>query len=123
MRYFLFLIISTLLSCQPKSSVNPGPSRTEAAFISDNYLYVDGCESYVRLGNQDSTRNSIFYKPTGSTLPILQKAVTTIPAIKNSAERAVTVRFAETGNKVTLLCGWVNKPQIDEIEILEITAR
>lgn len=123
MRYFLLLIITTLLSCQTKSNLSLGPERTEDAFISDNSLFVDGCESYVRLGNQDSTRNSTYYKPTALTLPILQKALVTIPATNNSWERAVTVRFAETGAKVTLLCGWVNKPQIDEIEILEITAR
>ncbi|GAB3954651.1 hypothetical protein GCM10028805_40490 [Spirosoma harenae] len=100
-----------------------GPGRVEAAFISDSQLIADGCEDNVRLAKTDSTGNQIIYKPTAATLSIYRKALSDIPSSTNTLERAVTVRFLETGQQVELLCGWGHKPKVGEIDILEIKPR
>ncbi|WP_460949958.1 hypothetical protein [Spirosoma daeguense] len=121
MKAFALFLIATLLSCQKQETA--GPEQTKTAFIYDNQLYVDGCEENVRLDNADTTGASTRYKPTAATLPILRKALETIPLKPNTYERAVIVQFMETGRQVELLCGWGAKPKVGEIEILSIHPR
>lgn len=124
MRLALYLLLAALLSCQSNSMISPGNERIEPAFITDNSLIADGCEEFVRLAvSSDSSGTSSWYKPTASTLPIYHQALKTIPASSNTFERAVTIRFIETGQQVNLLCGWGTKHKIREIDILSIAKR
>jgi hypothetical protein len=123
MKLLLFILLATTLTCQMKTTTNLGPERTEPAFIYANNLAVDGCEEFVRLDKGDSSSVDVMYKPTAASLPILQKALTSIPINVSSSERTVTIRFAETGQQVELQCGWASRPKVAEIEILSIAKR
>ncbi|UFH52945.1 hypothetical protein [Spirosoma sp. KNUC1025] len=121
MRLILLAGLTLLLSCHKESSLVNGNVRNEAARIFANNLAVDGCEEMVRLEVDSSLNNFIGYKPSPSTLPLVQKALAgTSPG---HTGRAVTIRFFETGKQVSLQCGWGNAPQVPEIEVLEITPR
>lgn len=128
MKSFSLLILSVLLGCHQETGVSPDSERTMAAFIYDSRGIADGCEDHIISSTIDfnsasSSSITIQYKPTSATLPLLQKALASIPATTISTEHPVMIRFRETGKKVVLLCGWVNKPQTPEIDILEITPR
>ena len=122
MKTFFLFIVAALLSCRSASNTPQGPERTEAAFLYDGTGIADGCEDHVRLYTTGSSATVIQYKPTSATLPLLVLALAQIPASTNSTERAVTIRFTETGRQVPLQCGWVS-PTVAEIAILSIVKR
>ncbi|WP_461146954.1 hypothetical protein [Spirosoma pulveris] len=118
------LLLALLFGCQSTTTVNPG-ERTEAAFITDNSSIADGCEDFVRLAidRADTAGIASWRKPTASSLPLYHQAISEIPPLPNSVERAVFVRFVETGKQVELLCGWGSRQKIKEIDILAISRR
>ncbi len=123
MKTCAFLFMAAFVSCQPKSAVSPGNERIEAAYITDDTYIADGCEDHVWLYKNDSLKTIIQYKPTSATLPLLHLALAQIPPSTNSTERAVIIRFTETGKQVELLCGWGARPKVGEIDILSIAKR
>ncbi|GAB3981873.1 hypothetical protein GCM10028806_52410 [Spirosoma terrae] len=123
MRVLLLFLLTFAFSCQKDSPEGLGPIRTEPAFIYENSVPTDGCEEHVRLDIPDSTATAVSYKPTASSLPILQKALADIQPNPTTFERAVTIRFAETGRQVDLMCGWGTRQQMNEIEIISISRR
>ncbi|WP_018621003.1 hypothetical protein [Spirosoma luteum] len=118
MRFLLFFSLLILPGCQQESTQNEGPVRTEAALIYENGLAYDGCAEHIQL-----LSDSLLYRPTPATLPLLQKALTDIPRQPTSNGRAITIRFVNTGQQTTLECGWGKKSQVGELEVLEITKR
>ncbi|ADB37508.1 hypothetical protein [Spirosoma linguale] len=119
-----FLLLVLLFGCQTITQINPA-ERTDAAFITDNTMIADGCEDFVRLAvdKSDTTGIASWRKPTASSLPLYHKAIKEIPALPNSVERAVLIRYMETGKQVELLCGWGSRPKVKEINILAISRR
>ncbi|MCX6215238.1 hypothetical protein [Spirosoma sp.] len=124
MKFSSFLILTLLFGCQSTVTVNL-TERTEAAFITDNSRIADGCEDFVRLANDrsDTTGIASWRKPTASSLPLYYKAISDIPPLPNSVERAVLIRYVETGKQVELLCIWGSRPKVKEIDILAISRR
>jgi hypothetical protein len=113
-----------MLSCQPEKATTSGPEQVILAVITGNSLPVDGCEESVRIDTDNSSTPPIRYKPTPGSLPLLQSALSSIPAEQRyNAEKPVRIRFYKTGRQVELECGWGSRPRVDEIEILEITER
>lgn len=121
MRIVLLFLLTFAFSCQQDSPA--GPVRIEPAFIYANSIPTDGCEEHVRLDIPDSTATAVSYKPTASSLPILQKALADIQPNPTTFERAVTIRFTETGRQVDLMCGWGARQPMSEIEIISISRR
>ena len=119
MKFFQYFLLITLCGCQSISPINVRNERTEVAYIFANNLAADGCIENVQL-----LSDKLRFRPTSSTLPILQKAFNEIPPNTTSlSERAVTVRFIETGQQVTLSCGWGVQFKVGEIELLEVRPR
>lgn len=126
MKVTILCFLTALLSCQTEPNAVTDlkrTERTEAAYLFANNLAVDGCEEMIRLQADSLLNKFTGYKPTPATLPILQQALKDIPPKPSSLQRAATVRFIETGNQVNLECGWGARPEVPEIEILEITKR
>lgn len=121
MKVGLLYVLMVLLSCQ-RTELR-GPGRIEDAYIADNNLMADGCENNVQLTMNDSSGNPTIYKPTPATLPVYLQALAMIPPVPNTILRAVKVRFTETGRQVELLCGWGQKPKVNEIDLLEVRPR
>ncbi|GAB3884115.1 hypothetical protein [Spirosoma agri] len=122
MRTLFFLLLVGGLSCRNEKAADQEPSQTEPAFIYANNLASDGCEEFVRLDHGNPSTD-VMYKPTVTSLPILQNALRTLPTGTGSLEHPVIIRFRETGNQVSLQCGWGSRPTIGEIEILSIDKR
>lgn len=119
----LLPLLILLLGCRSETPVAQNPVRTEAAFLYDSRGIADGCENHVRLYTSLSGSTSstvVAYKPTAATLPIFMKALDDIPPSATSSERAVVIRFTETGKQVDLLCGWGTSSKVGEIDILSI---
>lgn len=126
MKVVCLSLLTALLSCQTEPNVltkAERAERSEAAYIFANNLAVDGCEEMIRLQADSLLNKFTGYKPTPATLPILQQALKDIPPNPSSLQRVATVRFIETGQQVHLECGWGARPEVPEIEILEITKR
>ncbi|GAB3495834.1 hypothetical protein GCM10027341_13710 [Spirosoma knui] len=124
MKLPIFLILAALFGCQSKKTTLSSPEQEALAIITGNSLPVDGCEESVRIESEGSSTPLIQYKPTASSLPILQNALSSIPAEQRySAQKPVRIRFYKTGRQVALECGWGSRPQVDEIEILSISDR
>ena len=117
MKNFLPLIVIFVLGCSSKTAVE-GPERTEAALLFENGLAYDGCAERIQL-----LSDSLFYGPTASSLPVLQKALSDIPRDQSGPSRAVTVRFIKTGKQTIVSCGWGGKLPVDELDVLEIKKR
>lgn len=122
MRPILLALIALFLSCRKDPDVVAGPERTEIAFLLPNGLAYDGCEEMIRLQADSSLNTFTGYRPTLSTLPILQQALNDIPPNPTSLNRMAIVRFFETGKQAVLQCGWGSRTEVPEIEVLEITA-
>lgn len=126
MRLLLLSWTMLLLSCQTEPNVlteSKGTERIEAAYILENGLAYDGCEEMIRLQADSLLNKFTGYKPTPATLPLLQQALKNLPPKPSSSLREATVRFIETGKQVNVQCGWGARPEVPEIEILEITKR
>lgn len=126
MRPALLILVALLLNCQTEPNVVTKPTsaeRTEAAHIFANGLAYDGCEEMIRLDADSLLNKFTGYKPSPSTLPLVQQALKDIPPSSGQLGRAVTVRFFETGQQVKLECGWGSRPEVPEIEVLEIKKR
>ena len=102
MRLFFFLLVSPPLrhreSCQWQISGWGGV----AAVLFDNGLAYDGCAEHIQL-----LSDSLLYRPTEETLPVLQKALTDIPNEPNSNIHTITIRFVKTGHQAAL--PWLGK--------------
>ncbi|MFD2570229.1 hypothetical protein ACFSUS_06255 [Spirosoma soli] len=124
MRLLTCLILAVLLGCQSEKFTQ-GPEQEILAVITGNSLPVDGCEESVRIDSvNNGATSTVRYKPTASSLPILQGALNSVPADQRyAAEIPVLIRFYKTGRQVELECGWGSRPKVDEIEILKITQR
>lgn len=118
MRFLLFFPLLFLPGCHQKSTQNTDPNRTEAALLYENGLAYDGCAEHIQL-----LSDSLLYRPTSATLPLLQKALAGTLSQPASRVRAVTIRFVNTGRQTSLECGWGRKSQVGELEVLEITGR
>lgn len=119
MRFYLLLVlIATLADCHTTGSVSPHAEQTETALIFENGLAYDGCAEHIRL-----LSDSLLYRPTAASLPVLQQALTDIPRQAGNTERVVTIRFVKTGQQATLECGWGRKTLVGELNVLEIRKR
>lgn len=124
MRTALFLVLIAAVGCQSDLLRAHGAERVELAVITGNSLPADGCEEFVRLDTGNLTGTPTRYKPTPSSLSILQKALAAMtPAQRYQGERPIRLRFYETGRQVYIQCGWGSRLDVAEIEILDITER
>ncbi|MBD2755670.1 hypothetical protein [Spirosoma validum] len=122
-RLILLTWLALTLGCKKDSVVQAGPERTEAAYIFPSNLAADGCEEVISLQTDSAFAKPTEYKPSPSTLPLVQKALKETPFNPDQAGRPVTIRFVETGNQVFLQCGWGSRREMSEIEVLEIKPR
>ena len=119
MKIFCVLILVVLIGCHSET-IAQGPERIEAAELFENQLFVDGCDSHIRVYSNSSQATANLFKPSLATQPILEKALNDLPPNPKPSERTAIVRFIETGKQVDLECGWGNRYKVSEIHILLI---
>ncbi|GAB4037126.1 hypothetical protein [Spirosoma gilvum] len=119
MKVVTFLLLLLFFSCR-SDDTPPEPERIETADLYENQLFVDGCDSHVRIYSYSSQATASWFKPSLATQFILDKALKDLPANPTSSDRAAIVRFIETGKQVELECGWGNRYKVSEIHLLLI---
>ncbi len=116
MRLFLPLLFLIFQQCQPQTAKQTNQEQTGAGLVFENGLAYDGCAEHIQL-----LSDSLLYRPTPASLPVLQRALTS--GEPNKRSYPVTIRYKRTGQKTVLECGWGSRKEIDELEVLEITNR
>ncbi|MBN8825214.1 MULTISPECIES: hypothetical protein [unclassified Spirosoma] len=119
MKLFCILVTFVLIGCH-SDTIPEGAQRIETADLYENQLFVDGCDSHIRIHSNSSQSTANLFKPSSVTRPILEKALNELPANPKPSERTAIVRFIETGKQVDLECGWGNRYKVSEIHILLI---
>ncbi|WP_080057138.1 hypothetical protein [Spirosoma aerolatum] len=119
MKLFCLLIAFVLIGCH-SDNIPEGVQRVETADLYENQLFVDGCDSHIRIYSNSSQSTANLFKPSLATRPIFELALNELPAHPKPSERTAIVRFIETGKQVDLECGWGNRYKVSEIHILLI---
>ncbi len=128
---FVFAPLLLLATCQSSPVASTLPPATEAnAFVVGDKLPVDGCGAYLWLDEAGTSSTSTAYMrlPTEATRPLFDKIIQAETAAQPPGtlwmgRKNVVIRYRETGEKATLVCGWNTKQILATVELLDIKAR
>ncbi|MBO0951591.1 hypothetical protein [Fibrella forsythiae] len=113
---------STVLAEQPIVEIN--------ARVVGDQLPVDGCGAHLWLNFTSPSSDSRTFQrlPTDATRSLMDNIIKAEAASQPTGtlwmgSKDVLIRYRETGQTATLLCGWNAKQELKTIELLDIKAR
>jgi hypothetical protein len=125
----LIALIALSATCQNKTSINADSPVLEidARVIGDK-LPVDGCGAHLWLNivSPSSDSRTFMRLPTEATRKLMDNVIKAEiaaqpPGALWMGSKDVRIRYRETKQMATLLCGWNTKQELKAIEILAIT--
>ncbi|WP_375447837.1 hypothetical protein [uncultured Fibrella sp.] len=129
------LVVAALLAvsatCQKQDPVEAqSPIQEINAAVVGDQLPADGCGAHLWLSVTSASSDSRTFMrlPTEATRPLMDDVIKTEVARQPTGQlwmgrKDVTIRYRETGQTATLLCGWNAKQELKTIELLDIKAR
>ncbi|GAB2790508.1 hypothetical protein GCM10027275_39310 [Rhabdobacter roseus] len=115
--FFLLSLVLGYIGCQDEPSTKLEQTVIEADAQVVNTLAADGCSWHFELKQADST---LFYAATASSAAKIKAAVPAYGTDDAYSFTPVRLKYRTTANKQQVVCGWGNKAEFTEIEILEI---
>ncbi len=116
------LILATLffwVSCNKSDNdINSEVVETRARIV--NNLAVDGCEWHFEIANADSSDIKTVV-PTLATEPLVKTAVPKYGTEDAYSFIDVDLKYRSTGTQRKITCGFGSMPDVDEVEVLEIS--
>ena len=124
-------LIAVSATCQNEASVNAdSPIQQINAIVVGDQLPVDGCGAHLVLNlPSDSPASSTSMRlPTEATRPLMDNIIKAEIAKQPTGtlwmgSKNVKIRYRETKQTATLLCGWNAKQELKTIELIEIKER
>ncbi|MEZ0539396.1 hypothetical protein [Fibrella arboris] len=127
----IIALLAVSATCQNQAGITAANPLVEAeARVVGNQLPVDGCDAHIwlNIGSTSSASSTYMRLPTAATRSLLDNVIKA-ESDKQPAgtlwmgTKDVTIRYRETDQTATLLCGWNAKQELKTIELLEIKAR
>ena len=123
------LLVSATCQSPPAAPTAPAATEVTASVVGDK-LPADGCGAHLWLNIASTSSASTTYMrlPTEATRPLFDKLIQAETAAQPPGtlwmgRKDVIIRYRETGQTATLLCGWNTKQQLATIDLLEIRPR
>lgn len=132
MRHLLLIaLLAVSATCQKQEVVETqAPIQEINATVVGDQLPVDGCGAHLRLGVPSPSSDSRTYMrlPTEATRVLMDNIIKAEVAKQPTGilwmgSKEVTIRYRETGQTATLICGWNAKQELKTIELLEVKGR
>lgn len=129
-KLLIVALLAVSATCQNQSTLQAEQPILEiSAKVVGNQLPVDGCDAHLWLNFSSPSSDSRTYQrlPTETTRALMDNIIKAEVANQPTGtlwmgSKDVTVRYRETGQTATLLCGWNAKQELKTIELLGIKA-
>ncbi|RYF63911.1 MAG: hypothetical protein EOO39_27665 [Cytophagaceae bacterium] len=130
-KLLIIALLTVSATCQNKSTIQAEQPILEInAKVVGDQLPVDGCGAHLWLNFTSPSSDSRTFQrlPTEATRSLMDNIIKAEAATQPTnplwmGSKDVTIRYRETGQTATLLCGWNAKQEVKTIELLEIKAR
>jgi hypothetical protein len=129
------LLIAALMllsaTCQQETAVKTVfPIEEISATVAGDKLPVDGCGAHLWLNflSPSSDSQTFMRLPTAATRSLMDDLIKAEIAKQPAGtlwmgSKEVTIRYRETEQTATLICGWGKKQEVKAIELLDIRER
>ncbi|TDB64161.1 hypothetical protein [Arundinibacter roseus] len=122
MKKILFVILMlAVFGCEKEEPIPTGEVfETSAKLVND--LAVDGCDWHFQIVQSDSIQITIVV-PTRATEAKVKDALPEYGTVNSYSFTPVQLKYRPTGTKRTISCGWGQTPEVDEIEVIEVSKK